>query len=182
MKTNKITIKQMFDGLTPTAIQVYGGKKVLFIVPSETLDINDDSIEVIEDDSITYEDQRNFVSDHVITSSSDKIIVLTQSPVVLSDAFACQIYTYRNGDNGIRFRYVGSLATFGASPCRIALHVFNVAESIGSLSDQILDQWLNTDWTIERLPELKEICNEIGGGWPRARLDEICDQLEGKKG
>lgn len=70
---NKITIKQMFDGLTPTAIQVYGGKKVLFIVARKHFSLKNFDGIIIKDKSKTYEEQRNFVKDHVTYATISKL-------------------------------------------------------------------------------------------------------------
>lgn len=175
---NRITIDKMFGWITPLAIKTYNGKQVIFIVPSEPVRVQDfQGITVIEENAKTYEEKRRFVSDVVLKHPADKIIVLTQSEVVLSDAFREQIYTWRKAENGLRYRYIGGLSTFGASPSRIALHVFNVPESIGSLSDATMDKWLETQWTADRAEELEAITDGISGGWPRAKLQEIYEQL-----
>jgi len=81
------------------------------------------------------------------------------------------------GDKVIVFD-LGILSTFGASPCQIAIAAFLVNESIGTLSDKILHEWLNKEWGKEDLAELNAIVHEIGGGWPRAKLRELLDVLE----
>lgn len=182
MDDNRITIDFMFEKLSPVAIRTYNGKKVVFIVPSERLRINNFDGVIIRENAKSYEEQRRFVTDVVLTNPAEKIIVITRSPVVLSDAFACQIYTWRKAENGTRFRYVGSISTFGASPDRIALHVLRVEENIGVLANKTMDEWLNTEWTVDRIKELDEITAGIGGGWPRAKLQETLDLLEGGNG
>ncbi len=181
--SKKITISWMFEHLTPLCKSVYEGKEVVFIVPQEFanspicefLNSNPDAILIDQTkQSQNYENQRSFVSRLISKRySANKIIVLTYSPVVLSDAFACQVYIWREE----KFRTI-SMGTFGAEPGRIALAAFSVPEVIGSVSDNFLQKWLEKDWKKEDLPELKSICNEIGGGWPRAKIREIIDIFE----
>lgn len=130
-----ITVDSMFESLSPLAIRTYNGKRVVFIVPSVPLQLDAVNASVIMEGCQTYEEQQRFVSDVILNHPAKDIIVVTRSPVVLSDAFSCQIYTWRDRPDagGVRFRYVGSLATFGASPDRIALHVFGLNETIGGL-------------------------------------------------
>ncbi len=180
---NRITIPYMFNSLTPTCKRVYG-KEVLFIVPLEPkgfkrhlnkfLKENPDVVVIDQTEKcLTYQEQRAFVSDVVLAHPSNKIIVLTHSAATLSDAFRCQIYCWRES----RFKYIGGIATFGAEPGRIALHVFLVEESIGTLSDRILHEWLNREWKKEDVIELEAICSQVGGGWPRAKLQSILDEI-----
>lgn len=181
---NRITIPWMIEHLTSTCKKVYE-KEVLFIVPQEPkglkrhlnkfLKDNPDAVIIDQTDKCyTYQEQRDFVSKVVLTNPATKIIVLTYSAVTLSDAFTCQIYIWREN----RFKYLGTLSTFGASPCQIAIAAFLVNESIGTLSDKILHEWLNKEWEKEDLAELNAIVHEIGGGWPRAKLRELLDVLE----
>lgn len=186
---NRITIPKMFEFLSPTAKVTYN-KDVIFIVPQEKglkrhlnkfLKDNPDAVVIDQTKKpYTYAEQRNFVADVVCQNPSNKIIVLTHSAIVLSDAFACQIYIWRHDEdlNEKRFKYIGGIATFGASPERIALHAFRVPESIGSLSDRQMHEWLGKDWNQGNIGELRDICHGIGGGWPRAKLQEILNKLE----
>lgn len=176
----QITVPWMFDHLDPLAIKVFNGKRVIFLVPSDPMPMKQlAGVKVLIEKCQTWQEQQRFVSDVVLAQPGNDLVVITNSAVVLSDAFACQIYTWRHDEHGgVRYRYVGSLSTFGASPDRIALHVFRLNETIGNLCDRKLDEWLNTEWTIDRIGELREICDGIGGGWPRAKLQESLDKLE----
>lgn len=178
---NRITTDFMFEHLTQLAIETYNGKKVVFIVASADIPmgtITTYDATVIIERCKTYQEQQQFVTDIVLTHSAEKIIVFTQSPVVLSDAFACQIYTWRDDPHtGIRFRYVGCMSTFGAEPGRIAINVLRLDESIGSLSKRKMEEWLYTKWTQEQAEELLGVVNDIGGGWPRAKLRETLEKL-----
>lgn len=168
----------MFSRLTPVAIRTFNGKRVVFIVPGElSLPGKFDGV-VIPEKSESYQEQCRFVSDVVLQHRAEKIIVVTSSPVVLSDAFACQIYVWRRGDDGNVLCPVNTLATFGASPERIAAHVFQLDASVGALAGSKMAEWLCTDWTVDRIGELEEITAGVGGGWARAKLREMLEELK----
>ncbi len=57
------------------------------------------------------------------------------------------------------------------------LHVFDTPESIGSRADDVLDTLLNYQWTNENIAVLEHVVRVVGGGWPRAKLREILEEL-----
>jgi hypothetical protein len=69
--------------------------------------------------------------------------------------------------------------TFGADPGRILLHVFGAPDVIGARAAEFLRSKLDPQkWPEEDREKLRELIDEIGSGWPRAKLMEILDQLD----
>jgi hypothetical protein len=67
--------------------------------------------------------------------------------------------------------------TFGADPGRILLHVFGAPDVIGSRAAEFLRSKLDpAKWPLEGREKLKLLLDEIGSGWPRAKLMEILDR------
>lgn len=160
-------IDKLFNEIDPVALEVYKGKRVLFLVPPIAPLKYDGKI--LEPEHLSIAQQRRYVRDVVLAQPEDRIVVVTDNPFILSDAFASQIYV------GEAFNPV-FFPTFGAEPGRIVLAISDETESIGALSDETLKRFLDRkDWDRK---SLKMVVNAIGGGWPRAKLRELLDKME----
>lgn len=171
-----VALNEQFDRLSPLTLKVYRQKKVLFYVPNVRTGPSDFNFlecgmrmywrpeHVVETSK-----HRNIVA-NILLSDSEKLLIVTSSPIVLSDAFAEQIFI--GTEDGMK---TVSFATFGADPSAIMLHLLDCPESIGELSRITLDQFIKRkDWTID---ELEDAVRAVGGGWPRAALREQRDKL-----
>jgi hypothetical protein len=67
--------------------------------------------------------------------------------------------------------------TFGSDPSRIMIHVFGADDTIGARAAEFLKELLARDWTQANRAELDRLINEIGSGWPRARLVQLLNDL-----
>ncbi len=72
--------------------------------------------------------------------------------------------------------------TFGADPGRILMHVFGSPEIIGRRAAEFLREKLKQEWTADNRDELARLVEEIGAGWPRAKLTEILSRLDASSG
>jgi hypothetical protein len=69
--------------------------------------------------------------------------------------------------------------TFGADPGRILLHVFGAPDMIGARAAEFLRSKLDpSKWPPEDREKLRLLIDEIGSGWPRAKLMEILERLD----
>jgi hypothetical protein len=178
-------MNDLFNKIDQLAIDTYGGKKVLFIVPNIIWDeinwnewmhkneIKSDYLILFPEKNLSVNEQREYVFEKIIPIKKEHIIIVTFSPFILSDAFSSQIL--KINESG-KISLV-SFPTFGSEIGRICLHVFGSDESIGRLADKTLDKMLEkTDWTTD---SLKNAISNIGGGWPRAELREKLNKLMG---
>lgn len=118
----------------------------------------------------------DIVDDNILKKTFSHVLVATHTSIALTDAFASEIIRLIRQDGEGVFKPV-SFATFGAEPGRIMLNVFDLPEAIGSRAEEVLRVLLEeTDWKGRR-PFLEHVLTEIGGGWPRARLREILEEL-----
>ena len=77
---------------------------------------------------------------------------------------------------------VRASSTFGANPGRILLHVFGSTDVIGRRAAEFLREKLKQEWTKQNREELQRLVDEIGAGWPRAKLSEILSKLDAASG
>ncbi len=118
----------------------------------------------------------DIVDDNVLKGTRAQVVVATHTSIALTDAFASEIVRLVRSDGQAVLKPV-SFPTFGAEPGRVMLHVFDMAASIGTRAEQALRERLAQDWTGENRDELGKLVSKIGGGWPRARLQQILDEL-----
>ncbi|MCE5280358.1 MAG: AAA family ATPase [Planctomycetaceae bacterium] len=118
----------------------------------------------------------DIVDDNVLKTTVAQVLVATHTSIALTDAFASEIIRLVREDGQARVKPV-SFPTFGAEPGRVMLHVFETAECIGSRADEVLRQKLAEDWTADTRDALERLVAKIGGGWPRARLQKLLDEL-----
>ena len=93
------------------------------------------------------------------------------------DVFSSEIVRFVKPDGVPRVEEV-AFPTFGADPGRILLHVFGSTDTIGSRAAEFLREKLKKEWKQEDRAELERLVNEIGSGWPRAKLAEILAKLD----
>lgn len=118
----------------------------------------------------------DIVDDNILRTTAAHVIVSTHTSIALTDAFASEIIRLVRSNGKAEYKSV-SFATFGAEPGRIMLNVFDMPEAIGSRAEEVLRILLEeTDWQGRR-SLLEHVVAEIGGGWPRARLREILEEL-----
>jgi hypothetical protein len=144
--------------------QIYNDKHVLFIVPLTMTWVKnhphlpmDVTCWLYPESKLTLANQRHWVESNLLTAKNRRHCVVTTSATILSDAFNLQIWSEK--ENG------------AYASC--------IPEAIGSLSDRKMDEWLQKeDWTKD---ELEIVVQNIGGGWTRAKLTELCKSLETTK-
>lgn len=118
----------------------------------------------------------DIVDDNVLKTTAAQVLVATHTSIALTDAFASEIIRLVREDGRAKVKPV-SFPTFGAEPGRIMLHVFEMAEAIGSRSGEVLRQKLAAGWNADTRDELERLVAKIGGGWPRARLQQLLNEL-----
>ncbi|MCC9606227.1 AAA family ATPase [Blastopirellula sp. JC732] len=118
----------------------------------------------------------DIVDDNILRTTAAHVIVSTHTSIALTDAFASEIIRLIRSNGRAEFKPV-SFASFGAEPGRVMLNVFNMPEAIGSRAEEVLRILLEeTNWQGRR-SLLEHVVAEVGGGWPRARLREILEEL-----
>jgi len=118
----------------------------------------------------------DFVDDNILKTTKSHVLVATHTSIALTDAFASEIIRLIRSEGKSQLKPV-SFSTFGADVGRVMLHVFDTPESIGSRADDVLDTLLNYQWTNENIAVLEHVVRVVGGGWPRAKLREILEEL-----
>lgn len=120
----------------------------------------------------------DLVDDSVLKDTSAHVLVSTHTSLALTDVFSCEI-TRLVKERGQTTAKQVAYPTFGADPGRILLHVFGAPDVIGARAAEFLRGKLDpAKWPEEDREKLRELIDEIGSGWPRAKLMEILDQLE----
>ena len=118
----------------------------------------------------------DIVDDNVLKTTKAQVVVATHTSIALTDAFASEIVRLVRSEGHSEIKPV-SVPTFGAEPGRVMLHVFDMTASIGTRAEQALRKQLAKDWTDKNRAELEKLVDTIGGGWPRAKLQQILDEL-----
>jgi hypothetical protein len=109
------------------------------------------------------------------------VLISTHSSIALSDAFSKEIVRLVPGEDSPQSRPV-AFPTFGAEPGRIMVNVFDAPDSIGSRALEKLHEMLRQEWPPGRKEELERLVGAIGGGWPRAKLRDILEELDAPPG
>ena len=183
-----MNIKQLIDGVDEVALKVYQGKRIVFLATEDHAlalaaakrlgELGIRHIKWFEglfpERALPIYEQRRLVSRLIADGFTQPQVIFTASPIVLSDAFPSQIG--KPLGYGLADIQPVTFPTFGAEPSRILLHLFNREDTIGLLSEQKLKEWTGEDWTGRR-DELEQIVQQIGGGWPRAKLTESLNGL-----
>ena len=119
----------------------------------------------------------DLIDDAILKTTTAQVIVATHTSIALTDVFSSEIVRFVKPDGVPRVEEV-AFPTFGADPGRILLHVFGSTDTIGSRAAEFLREKLKKEWKQEDRAELERLVNEIGSGWPRAKLAEILAKLD----
>ncbi len=120
----------------------------------------------------------DIVDDSILKNTAAHVIVSTHTSLTLTDVFSCEITCLSKEEGGTTARQV-AYPTFGADPGRILLNVFGAPDIIGERAAEFLRSKLDpATWPSEDREKLRTLIDEIGSGWPRAKLMEILDELE----
>ncbi|KAA0889841.1 AAA family ATPase [Oryzomonas rubra] len=121
----------------------------------------------------------DLVDDSILKNTAAHVLVSTHTSLALTDVFSCEI-TRLSKEQGVTTAQPVMFPTFGADPGRILLHVFGAPDLIGARAAEFLRSKLDpAKWPAEDREKLRTLIDEIGSGWPRAKLMEILDELEG---
>jgi hypothetical protein len=120
----------------------------------------------------------DMIDDGILKNTSCQVLVSTHTSLALTDVFSCEITRFVK-ENGITTSRPVAYPTFGADPGRLLLHVFGASDVIGARAAEFLREKLDPKkWLPEDREKLRDLIDEIGSGWPRAKLMEILQQLE----
>lgn len=119
----------------------------------------------------------DLVDDAVLKTTSAQVLISTHTSITLTDVFSSEIVRLSRRGGNIEAD-TPAFPTFGADPGRILLHVFGSPDVIGSRAVEFLREKLKKEWTANDRAELHRLVNEIGSGWPRAKLAEILVKLD----
>lgn len=123
----------------------------------------------------------DMVDDALLKDTSAQVLISTHTSLALTDVFSCEITRFVKEEGVTKQRPVLN-PTFGADPGRLLLHVFGAPDVIGARAAEFLREKLRkVDWTDEDREKLRELVDEIGSGWPRAKLVELLDELDGNQ-
>jgi hypothetical protein len=123
----------------------------------------------------------DLIDDAILKTTATQVIVATHTSIALTDVFSSEIVRFVKLDGVPKVEEV-AFPTFGADPGRIMLHVFGSPDTIGSRAAEFLREKLKKEWRREDREELERLVNEIGSGWPRAKLAEILSKLDAPPG
>ena len=119
----------------------------------------------------------DLVDEAILKNHSAQVIVATHTSIALTDVFSSEIVRLTRCDGRIQADSP-AFPTFGADPGRILLHVFGSPDVIGSRAMEFLRDKLRKEWTSENRALLEYLVDEIGSGWPSAKLTEILMGLD----
>jgi ABC-type uncharacterized transport system YnjBCD ATPase subunit len=120
----------------------------------------------------------DMVDDSILKETSAQVLVSTHTSLALTDVFSCEITRLVKDQGTTRAERVAH-PTFGADPGRILLHVFGAPDVIGARAAEFLRSKLDpAKWPREDREKLRSLIDEIGSGWPRAKLMQILETLD----
>ena len=119
----------------------------------------------------------DLVDEAILKNTSAQVVVATHTSIALTDVFSSEIVRLTRCEGRIQADSP-AFPTFGTDPGRILLHVFGSPDVIGSRAMEFLRDKLRKEWTLENRALLENLVNEIGSGWPRAKLTEILMGLD----
>jgi energy-coupling factor transporter ATP-binding protein EcfA2 len=124
----------------------------------------------------------DMVDDSILKDTSAQVLVSTHTSLALTDVFSCEITRLVKDQGTTRAERVAH-PTFGADPGRILLHVFGAPDVIGARAAEFLREKLNkVEWSADEIEKLSKLIDEIGSGWPRAKLMDMLDELNTREG
>jgi energy-coupling factor transporter ATP-binding protein EcfA2 len=120
----------------------------------------------------------DMVDDGILKTTAAQVLVATHTSLALTDVFSVEI-TRLVKENGITVVKPITHPTFGADPGRILLHVFGAPDIIGARAAEFLRGKLTqVNWSEEDRNKLSTLIDEIGSGWPRAKLIDILESFD----
>lgn len=123
----------------------------------------------------------DLIDDGLLKETSCQVLVSTHTSLALTDVFSCEITRFTK-ESGITRTQTVAHPTFGADPGRILLHVFGAPDVIGARAAEFLREKLRkVEWSAGEKEKLRDLVDEIGSGWPRAKLVELLDELDGNQ-
>jgi predicted ATPase len=123
----------------------------------------------------------DMVDGALLKDTSAQVLISTHTSLALTDVFSCEITRFVKEEGVTRSKPVAH-PTFGADPGRLLLHVFGAPDVIGARAAEFLREKLRkVEWSAEEREKLRELVDEIGSGWPRAKLVELLDELDGNQ-
>jgi len=121
----------------------------------------------------------DMVDDALLKDTCAQVLISTHTSLALTDVFSCEITRFVKEEGVTAMRPVIH-PTFGADPGRLLLHVFGAPDIIGARAAEFLRSKLDpAKWPSEDREKLRSLIDEIGSGWPRAKLMDILDALDG---
>jgi hypothetical protein len=123
----------------------------------------------------------DMVDDSILKDTSAQVLVSTHTSLALTDVFSCEITRLVKHEGTTRAERVAH-PTFGADPGRILLHVFGAPDVIGARAAEFLREKLRKEWEPHEIDKLAKLIDEIGSGWPRAKLMDLLEDLNTRKG
>lgn len=119
----------------------------------------------------------DLIDDGLLKNTTCQVLVSTHTSLALTDVFSCEITRFVKNEGSTKAERVAH-PTFGADPGRILLHVFGAPDVIGARAAEFLREKLRKEWEPHEIEKLENLIDEIGSGWPRAKLIDILDKLE----
>lgn len=120
----------------------------------------------------------DIVDDSILKDTAAQVLVSTHTSLALTDVFACEV-TRLAKERGVTTVRSVDYPTFGADPGRILIHVFGASDVIGARAAEFLRSKLDrAKWPPEASEKLRSLIDEIGSGWPRAKLMDILEEIE----
>lgn len=123
----------------------------------------------------------DMIDDVILKETFAQVLVSTHTSIALTDVFSFEVVRLSWRDERI-VAEAPAFPTFGADPGRILMHVFGSPEIIGRRAAEFLREKLKQEWTADNRDELARLVEEIGAGWPRAKLTEILLRLDASSG
>lgn len=123
----------------------------------------------------------DLIDDVILKETFAQVLVSTHTSIALTDVFSSEVVRLLWRDDRL-VAESPAFPTFGADPGRILMHVFGSPEVIGRRAAEYLREKLKQEWTASNRDELARLVDEIGAGWPRAKLAEILAKLDAPSG
>ncbi|GDY15086.1 hypothetical protein LBMAG53_39640 [Planctomycetota bacterium] len=119
----------------------------------------------------------------LLDTTRAQVVMATHTSIALSDALAAEVTVFNKDLQTGRISAEGiPHALFGVDPSRLLLKVFDAPDITGSRSAQLLRKLLDPNrWKPDEKADLEHLIGLIGSGWPRARLMDILEELEGNR-
>lgn len=110
--------------------------------------------------------------DDSLKTQHHEVVIATHASVALTDVFDTEITILQDGEAA-----QPAIRTFGASPSKIMVYLFNAPDSMGQRALDYLDEKLDHDWQLNEIPELDELIEQLAPGYFRGELRAIRRRL-----